>query len=687
MPEQGEGARSTGRAREGERQEMRSIHVSRAALAVALVIAGATVASAKAADAVEAAGADDAIVVTGKSIEETLPQELSRYGSDLAIVTEARVKDSGAVDVATALRSVPGIYIQPASGPFSYVDVSIQGSRTQDVLWTVDGVRINNRLYGSTSPNDTLPASMIERIEVLKGGESLFYGTQAAAGVINVVTRSFADDFGGHIDANADTYGGTNVGGYVRDGFGRHRFVAWGSYNRTKGFAPFSAFQPSATDRKRGYDLWSVGGKYQYDFTSDLLLNLQYQHTQAKLDNLSPTLIRESRNDRNEEIASARLDYTGNDVVKLYLKGYYHDWSTAYVQIRNNVTTGAPVVIYPAGTFWGYKDYGGSALVKLRPHRGLEYLLGYDFQKFSGRDDVLLIGKTLERVHAGVLQVRTTDDLSSRARLAAGLRYNDGSGAKKTVWNVSGRFDLTPEIYAEANGGTSFLLPSASQLYQIDPCCEKGNPNLKPEESLNGNFSLGGNLLNGALTLQATYFARRIDNLITIDFANAAFPDGIYSNSVGRVNVRGGEGRIGYAFAEGWRIDASYTHTQARNRGSDLQINRIPKDLATGTLAYSSPDNPLGANVSVNWVGAAFATATGIGRRNYGNYAVVDAGVHVFVDRARRHRLGLNVENLFDKNYATRGYQTALRDSGGTRFEYFTRGVPLTVRGSYGVTF
>ncbi len=127
------------------------------------------------------------------------------------------------VDVASALESVPGLYIKPGAGPFSYVDVSLQGSRTQDVLWTVDGVRINNRLYGSTSPNDTLPASMIERIEVLKGGESLFYGTQAAAGVVNVVTRGFTDDFNGQVNANVDSRGGTNVDGYVRGSLGEHK--------------------------------------------------------------------------------------------------------------------------------------------------------------------------------------------------------------------------------------------------------------------------------------------------------------------------------------------------------------------------------------------------------------------------------------------------------------------------------
>ena len=56
----------------------------------------------------------------------------------------------------------------------------------------VDGVRINNRLYAGTTPLDSLPASMVERIEVIQGGESLFYGTQAVAGAVNVITKSFS---------------------------------------------------------------------------------------------------------------------------------------------------------------------------------------------------------------------------------------------------------------------------------------------------------------------------------------------------------------------------------------------------------------------------------------------------------------------------------------------------------------
>lgn len=637
----------------------------------------------------------DLILVTGRSLEETLPQELSRYGNDIAVLEDRDIRQRAPADVARALETVPGLYIRSANGPFSYVDIALQGSRTQDVLWTLDGIRLNNRLYGGTSPNDTLPASMIERIEVLKGGESLFYGTQAAAGIINVVTRDFTDDFNGQINGSVDHRASTSLDGYLRGAIGKHRFIAYAAHHQTEGYAPFSVMQPSLSDRKRGYDLWSAGLKYQYALAPDLALNLQYQHTEAKLDNLSPSRVRESRNDRNEEIASARLDYTGNDGVQFFLKGYFHDWKTAYVQILNPVPAGPPVVVYPPGTFWGFQDWGGSVVVKLHPHRGLEYLLGYDFQNFSGRDDVLLIAPTNEKVHAGIVQVRTTDELSDKGKLAAGLRYNETGGAKKTIWNVSGRYDFSNTLYVEANGGTSFVLPDASSLYGNDPCCEIGNPNLKPEESLNLNASLGGRIRvgGGVLRWKATYFNRRITDLIDYDYDNPAFPNGTYVNVPNKVKAEGAEAVLDATLPGGWSLLASYTYARVRDQGSSLQRNRNPEQYAKGAIAYAPDDRPFGANLTINWIGNVYSTASGFGRLNYGNYALVDLGVWLYPDgRARRHRFAVNLENAFDREYATRGFQSGVSDAGvldgsNSRFLFFARGVPRTLRLSYGVSF
>ena len=103
-----------------------------------------------------------------------MPQQLSQYGTHLDTITAAKIQNGGYLDVAGALEALaPGLYISSKNGPFDYVQISLQGSRTPDVLWLVDGIRINNRLYAGTTPLDTIPSGIVERVEVLDGGQAI----------------------------------------------------------------------------------------------------------------------------------------------------------------------------------------------------------------------------------------------------------------------------------------------------------------------------------------------------------------------------------------------------------------------------------------------------------------------------------------------------------------------------------
>src|SRR5690606_11910532 len=120
-------------------------------------------------------------------------------------------------DTSQALQMlVPGLYLAPQSGAFDYVNMSLLGSRSSEILILVDGVRISNRLYAATSPFETVPAHMIERIEVLKGAQGLHYGTQAVAGVVNIVTKGFSTATDGAIEAGIHSNDGYSINGYAR---------------------------------------------------------------------------------------------------------------------------------------------------------------------------------------------------------------------------------------------------------------------------------------------------------------------------------------------------------------------------------------------------------------------------------------------------------------------------------------
>ncbi len=172
----------------------------------------------------------DEIFVLEKRIEETLPLDLSRYGSRLEIITAEDIERQGFTDIGQSLqRLVPGLFVAPKNGPFDYFSGSLQGSRSQDILWLIDGVRIANRLYNSTMPLDTIPANMVERIEVLKGGQGIFYGTQSVSGVVNIVTKGFSKERDGRVSAGVNSNNGYYAGGYLRGSVSDHEFVLYAS--------------------------------------------------------------------------------------------------------------------------------------------------------------------------------------------------------------------------------------------------------------------------------------------------------------------------------------------------------------------------------------------------------------------------------------------------------------------------
>lgn len=634
---------------------------------------------------------DDAIVVLADRLEESTPEELAQYGSRLEIVEGEDIDRGGFVDVAGALQSlVPGLYVSPKSGAFDYVNVSLTGSRSSEVLFLVDGVRISNRLYAGTTPLDTLPSSMVERIEVLKGGQGLYYGTQAVGGIVNVVTKAFTGQTDGRIEAGYDTNEGYHVNGYARGGTGDHYFVAYASHDEAEGFAPFREedFQPSAIDRKRGYKVTTFGGKYAFEPSPAFRLSASYQHTDARLDFAKAEDIYLNWNKRNEEIASLKIDWAPAENLDIYVKGYWHDWDSTYLDLRpvldvdgDGLPTGEITTIND-GEKWGYDDKGINVLGEFQATDTVALVAGYDFQTYGGMDDVFLIAPTKEHVHAPFAQVKFD---SGALSLAAGVRHNAPSdGQSKTVWNVSGRVGADSGLYARGQVGTSFRLPDAYELYVIDPCCETGNPNLVGEESFNTEGGVG--FLGGNFSAELIGFYRKVENLIGITYDLPEYPDGFLINTPDAVKVWGGEAVVSAEFNDVIGATVDYTHTSAQQAGTSDQLVNIPKDLLKVILRAQDPGGRFGGSAALNYVGNVYSNvAGGFGRIEHGNYAVLDIAAWAFVDRDHRHRIGLRLENAFDADYDTR--VTRVReDITDVSYAAGYRGTPMTLHATYSLS-
>jgi len=636
----------------------------------------------------------DEVVVTAKSLEDDLPQQLSKYGTRVDTISAARIQNGGYLDVAGALEALsPGLYISPKNGPFDYVQISLQGSRTTDVLWLVDGIRINNRLYAGTTPLDTLPAGMIDRIEVLNGGQALFYGTQAVAGAINIVTKGFSDHPDGAISAGYDTNQAQQYNGYYRDSVGKHHFVVYATHDQAPGIEPLpdNEFQPSGTDRRRFYKVTSVGGKYAYDLADNLTFTAAYEHTNANLDFAQPELTAIAYNQRNEDLVSAKLDYAPSDEFKLYIKDYYHWWYAHYTEFDNVIGSPGSLTTIDDHDFWGFKDYGVNLLTKISVNRGFEYLAGYDFQNYTGKDVVLVIQQQTEHVSAFFGQVRTTPDLIPDAHLAAGLRYNIPSvGQSALVWNGSGQYDFSKSLFVRANFGTAFRLPTAEELFANDPQDERGNPNLKPETSTNVNLSIGGIAAVGEASVkwELIGFYRDIKNLIDFQTFDPDTNQDVFGNVAGTVTTRGLEATLEGPITAALSGNFSATYNKTRETGADFQFKQIPVTQVKLGFDYHPRGAPYGAGINIVHLGDVDDSPLGsdAGRFGYGNYTVVDMSTRLFLDARHHQRIDLHLNNAFDRTYSS-SLGHGVNDVSGDGYVVHNLALPRTFGVNYTYSF
>ena len=198
-------------------------------------------------------------------------------------------------------------------------------------------------------------------------------------------------------------------------------------------------------------------------------------------------------------------------------------------------------------------------------------------------------------MNAAFAQMRFDLDVLEGARIAAGVRHNIPSdGRSKTVWDLSGELEINEYFYGRGRVGTAFRLPSAYELYVVDPCCEQGNPNLVAEESFNFEAGVGGR--HGRFSWEAIGFLRDVEDLITIDFDLPDFPDGLIVNSDQEVEVEGFE-LIGMLQASPTRVSATvdYTYSDAAEKGSSDQLDDIPEDMAKLIVDWRGTDLPLAA--------------------------------------------------------------------------------------------
>jgi len=180
-----------------------------------LFLGAATAAALSLSTAANAQEAKETVVVTGSRI----PQLGVVSASPVTMVSQEEMKLQGTTDVGTLMNNLPSVFAGQTSGEGNgssgTITVDLRGLGSSRTLVLVDGKRLGPGDAEVPVPDlNQIPAGLVDHTEVLTGGASAVYGSDAVAGVVNFIMRK---DFEGvELSATVSAYQHNNTNGYLR---------------------------------------------------------------------------------------------------------------------------------------------------------------------------------------------------------------------------------------------------------------------------------------------------------------------------------------------------------------------------------------------------------------------------------------------------------------------------------------
>lgn len=205
---------------------------------------------------------DGVVVTAGRR-----SQRLADAPVTVEIVGRRAIESAGVSDLSRVLAEQTGIQLE--GGHPAGESVMLQGMGSERVLVLLDGQPLVGRISGQFDLS-RIPASAVERVEVVKGPQSSLYGSEAMGGVVNVITRSaVAEPWNLSIGLTGGSQGRADVGGTLRGTVGEVRYVADAGRRLTE-LAPGIETGQGAMARR-----WDGLAKLGWSPTADWTIDLQ----------------------------------------------------------------------------------------------------------------------------------------------------------------------------------------------------------------------------------------------------------------------------------------------------------------------------------------------------------------------------------------------------------------------------
>lgn len=538
--------------------------------------------------------------------------------ADVTVITSQQISDRGYRTVTDALEDVPGARVLDASGPAYERAIALNGD--ERVVVMVDGRRVNNSM-GPISGKSTLdantlpPVSMIERIEVVKGGASTLYGADAVGGVINVITKT-PEETTGTVHVGYGSWGTQDLGASFGGKVNKTGFQV--GVNRNK--ASYLKFKDTNGDTKKwngqsNYTQDALSLKLTQDFTKSDGLTVNYDYS-----NLEGNLLYGLYDYYYQPNADQR-----HTTKKTNNVGIKYDWNrdaknSGYLQVYRNYLSysnfGAPLYFYNDGKMderdWGIEGQQNFALSDTNTLvAGLEY-----------RNAKVTHKKLYNSGSYNNKAVFLQDEwkFAPSWQLNTGVRYDEHSRAgNRTTGSVAVNKKFSADSNAYLSWNSVFRAPTTDDLFWYQPSSfMMGNPNLKPET---GNvWSAGYNFkIDSKTDAGIKVFYSQLHNAIRWASDSAT---GIYEPfNVNKEKKRGMTLSVEHHLNKLWDIDAAYTYVKVDTDKQDgngyvRDLNYAPNYFQAGVRYHDTK-----WNVSLRGRGG-----SGLAQRKYGehNYFTLD---------------------------------------------------------------
>ncbi|MDR4493353.1 MAG: TonB-dependent receptor [Nitrospirales bacterium] len=530
------------------------------------------------------------------SIAAAHEQPISEAPSNVYVITEEDIRQSGAVDIPTVLRRIPGFEVIQATA--GYFDLSVRGDNQQlanKMLILVDGRSIYEDIQGQAWWKNipvTLPE--IKRIEVLKGPASVLYGFNAFDGVVNIITKSpeemkgvTAQVGGGEFDtiSSAAVYANT-----IKD---------WG-YRLSVGYDQTNKWD----DRDAlGFRQYRINSQFKYKMANQSSLTFSGGLTDAN--RIFGPIIDFLQTDTKLKNGYASAFY---ERPNLFIRGWWQVWDQD--QKNNTVPSLTPFIAVTDkdGNTTGrltQNSYNIEAQHALEFGSANRFTYGLNYRMNTGSSTQLDKFRTENRLGVYIQdELRVREDLTGVAGLRMdmdtyinptysprlALIYNPVKNHTfRIAWGVAYRPPTMFETHGLTNSTVFFpgippFVPPASI-----PGILAGNSNLDPEKIMSYEAEYQGWFFQHRLRFRGSFFYNRIKDLIGRVRISTTPSILSYQNSGGSADIYGLETGLEFLAFPWLSGFANYTYQQ------------FDQDLTISDVRRGGPQHKGNAGLRGDW--------------------------------------------------------------------------------------